>query len=83
MFCLYVICLRLFFQITREKLVTTTTEPTEGTEKGKGSRADSKNSIDSHQNGPTKKLIRKGRARAQAQAQTRDCSRGLLLLDII
>lgn len=39
----------------------------------KGSRADSKNSIDSNQNGPTKKLIGKGRARARAQAEARDC----------
>ena len=39
-----------------------------------GSRTDSTNSIDSGQNGSTEKLIGKGRARALAQAEARDCS---------
>ena len=39
-----------------------------------GSRVDSMNSIDSGQNGSTKKLIRKGWAEARAQAEAGDCS---------
>ncbi|MEM1282021.1 MAG: hypothetical protein AAGG81_00550, partial [Chlamydiota bacterium] len=45
-----------------------------------GSRTDNTNSIDSGQNGSTKKLIGKGRAQARAEAEARDCSfeRGLM-----
>ena len=39
-----------------------------------GARIDNTDSIDSGQNGSTEKLIGKGRAGAQAQAEARDCS---------